>query len=194
MSTTRRHMIKTMAALPLLRLPGTDPDLVLYNGLIYTAQPGSPQVTAIAIRDGRFLAVGTDREILALAGKKTRRVDLARQRVFPGFIDAHAHPWASGLDQLKNVACDKTSIEEILAALRARAAETPHGGWVRGYLYDDGKTLDVPWVDTDDFFHGVSRIGLVLGNLAENALDAGSVPDIAHADADEALGVGGNVG
>jgi hypothetical protein len=140
MSTTRRDMIKTLAALPLLRLPGTDPDLILYNGLIHTVQPGNPQVTAVAVRDGRFLAVGTDREILALAGKKTRRVDLARQRVFPGFIDAHAHPWASGLDQLKNVACDKTSIEEILAALRARAAETPPGGWVRGYLYDDGKT------------------------------------------------------
>jgi len=78
MSTTRRDMIKTLAALPLLRLPGTDPDLILYNGLIHTVQPGNPQVTAVAVRDGRFLAVGTDREILALAGKKTRRVDLAR--------------------------------------------------------------------------------------------------------------------
>ncbi len=38
------------------------------------------------------------------------------------------------------MACDKSSIEDILAALRARAARTPPGGWVRGYLYDDGKT------------------------------------------------------
>ncbi len=140
MSTTRRDMIKTLAALPLVRLPGADPDVVLYNGLVYTVHAANPEVSAIAVRDGRILAMGADKEILALAGKNTRRVDLARRRVLPGFIDAHAHPWASGLDQLKNVACDKSSIEEILAALRARAAATPSGGWVRGYLYDDGKT------------------------------------------------------
>ena len=46
----------------------------------------------------------------------------------------------SGLEALKNVACDKTSIEDIQAALHARAAETAPGKWVQGYLYDDGKT------------------------------------------------------
>ncbi len=140
MRTNRRDLIKTFAALPLARFSGTDPDLILHNGLIYTVQPTAPAATAIAIRDGRILAVGTDAQILALAGKTTRRVDLAQRRVLPGFNDAHAHPWFSGIAQLKNVACDKTSIEEILAALRARAAETPPGGWVQGYLYDDGKT------------------------------------------------------
>jgi predicted amidohydrolase YtcJ len=138
--STRRDVIKTLAALPLMRYPGADPDLILYNGLVYTVQPEYPAATAIAIRDGRILAVGADRAILALAGGKTRRIDLARRRVVPGFNDAHAHPWAGGLDQLKKVACDKTSIEEILAALRTRAAETPTGHWVQGYLYDDGKT------------------------------------------------------
>jgi predicted amidohydrolase YtcJ len=140
MNTGRRDMLKTLAALPLMRLPGADPELILYNGLAYTVHPENSQATAIAIRDGRILAVGADRDVLALAGKKTRRVDLARRRVLPGFNDAHAHPWAGGLDQLKKVACDKTSIEEILAALRVRAAATPPGRWVQGYLYDDGKT------------------------------------------------------
>lgn len=146
MQTTRRDMIKAFAALPLLRFPGADADLILYNGLVYTGEasgrPGAQArpITAIAVRDGRILAVGSDAEIRALAGKNTRRVDLARRRVLPGFNDAHAHPWLGGVQQLNNVACDKTSIEEILAALRARAAATPAGGWVRGYLYDDGKT------------------------------------------------------
>jgi predicted amidohydrolase YtcJ len=139
-STTRRDLIKSFAALPMLRLAGADPDVILHNGRVYTVQPGNPQATAIAIRDGRILAVGADRQVLALGGRNTRRVDLARRRVLPGFNDAHAHPWQSGLEQLKKVACDKTSIEEILAALHARAAETPPGGWVQGYLYDDGKT------------------------------------------------------
>lgn len=99
-----------------------------------------PDATAVAIHEGRFLAVGADRDILALARPATRRVDLAGQRVFPGFNDAHAHPWASGLEALTRVACDKSSIDDILAALRARAAETAPGRWVLGYLYDDGKT------------------------------------------------------
>jgi predicted amidohydrolase YtcJ len=140
MSTTRRDMIKTLAALPLMRFAGADPDVILYNGLVYTVRPGGAEATAIAIRDGRILAAGTDRQILTMAGRNSRRIDLARRRVLPGFNDAHAHPWAGGLDQLKKVACDKTSIDEILAALRARAAATPPGQWIQGYLYDDGKT------------------------------------------------------
>ena len=140
MSPTRRDLIKSMAALPLARFGGTDPDLILHNGLVYTVNAGAPEATAIAIRDGRILAVGADRDILRLAGKNTRRVDLARRRVLPGFNDAHAHPWLSGVEQLTNVACDKSSLEEILASLHARAASTPPGGWVQGFLYDDGKT------------------------------------------------------
>jgi predicted amidohydrolase YtcJ len=140
MGTTRRDVIKSLAVLPMARIPAADADVILYNGLLYTVDPNQPKATAIAIRDGRILAVAEDREILALAGKNTRRIDLARRRVFPGFNDAHAHPWSSGLDQLQQVACDKPSIEQILTALHARAAETPPGEWVRGFLYDDGKT------------------------------------------------------
>lgn len=140
MRRTRREVIKSLAALPLLRLNRSEPDLVLYNGLLSTMYPGQPEATAAAIGAGRFIGVGSDREVLALAGTRARRVDLARRRVFPGFNDAHAHPWASGIEALKKVACDKGSIEEILAALRLRAAETAPGGWVQGYLYDDGKT------------------------------------------------------
>ncbi len=140
MSTTRRDMIKTLAALPLVRFSGADADLILYNGLIHTMGPAGAGATAIAVRDGRILAVGADRQILALAGKNSRRIDLARRRVLPGFNDAHAHPWAGGLDQLRKVACDKNSIDEILAALRDRAAATPKDHWVQGFLYDDGKT------------------------------------------------------
>ena len=107
MSTTRRDMIKTLAALPLVRFSAADPDLILHNGLVRTVGPAGAEATAIAIRDGRILAVGADREILALAGKNSRRIDLAHRRVLPGFNDAHALPWAGGLDQLRKVACDK---------------------------------------------------------------------------------------
>ncbi len=140
MQHTRRDLIKTLAAMPLIRIKGPEPDIILYNGLVSTMEASDPDATAVAIQEGRFLAVGMDREILGLGTANTRRIDLGRRRVFPGFNDAHAHPWGSGLDALKKVACDKASIDEILAALRARAAETPPGHWVLGYLYDDGKT------------------------------------------------------
>jgi predicted amidohydrolase YtcJ len=137
---TRRDVIKTLAVMPLVRLRGSEPDLILYNGLVSTMELSQPDATAVAIHEGRFLAIGSDRDILRLAGPNTRRIDLGKRRAFPGFNDAHAHPWASGLDALKKVACDKTSIDEILTALRARALQTPPGHWVLGYLYDDGKT------------------------------------------------------
>ncbi|HMK85521.1 MAG TPA: amidohydrolase [Steroidobacteraceae bacterium] len=140
MRYTRRDVMKTLAALPLLPLERAEPEVILVNGLLTTMSATPPHASAIAIGGGRFLAVGSDKDVLALAGRRTRRVDLGRRRVFPGFNDAHAHPWAGGLAALKNVACDKSSIEEILAALRARAAETAPGHWVQGYLYDDAKT------------------------------------------------------
>ncbi len=140
MRQTRRDLVKALAALPLIRLERSEPDLILCNGSVSTMNPAQPEATAIAVCDGRFLAVGSDKDVLPLAGKRTRKVDLARRRVFPGFNDAHAHPWDAGIEALKKVACDKTSIEEILSALRARATETAPGQWVQGYLYDDGKT------------------------------------------------------
>ncbi len=60
--------------------------------------------------------------------------------MFPGFIDAHAHPADSGREHLKRVACDLPSIAKVTAALRVRADKTPPGDWVLGFLYDDSKT------------------------------------------------------
>jgi len=136
----RREVVKALAVMPLARLGRADPDLVLHNGRFYTVNPAQPEASAVAIRDGRLLAIGSNRDMLALAGRRTQRVDLGGRRVFPGFNDAHAHPGESGLQQLMMVACDQTSIDAILALLRQRASVTPPGHWVRGFLYDDAKT------------------------------------------------------
>ena len=117
-----------------------EPDLVLHNGAIWTVGDRVPEVEAIAISGGRITAVGTSAEILALAGARTRRFDLGKKRVTPGFYDAHAHPVFSGVEHLRKVACDKSSIEAIQKDIRERAAKTPGGKPVLGFLYDDGKT------------------------------------------------------
>ena len=72
------------------------PDLLLFNGKLTTQDPNFPNATAIALRDGHILAVGSDSEIKALATTHTRQVDLHGQRVLPGLTDAHIHfyEWA----------------------------------------------------------------------------------------------------
>ena len=125
-------------ALPLLRTE--EPETVLYNGNFWTLDQAQPQAQAVAISGGRFVAVGSNAEVLPLAGARTRKVDLAFKSVLPGFNDAHSHPVASGVEHLHKVACDMDSIEKIQAALHERAQQTPPGEWVLGFLYDDGKT------------------------------------------------------
>jgi len=124
----------------LLDIRAEQPEIVLHNGQIWTGNASQPDAEAVAIVNGRFLAVGSNADVLAIATARTRKVDLARKRVLPGFNDAHAHPVESGVEHLHKVACDKDSIENIQAALHERATETPPGAWVLGFLYDDGKT------------------------------------------------------
>jgi predicted amidohydrolase YtcJ len=116
------------------------PELVLHGGRIWTGVDGLPEAQAVAIADGRVLAIGSDADVLNGANAATKRVDLGGRRVTPGFYDAHAHPVESGVQLITQVACDSDSIDAIKAALRKRADATPAGEPVIGFLYDDGKT------------------------------------------------------
>lgn len=108
------------------------PDLVLYNGRITTLDRTRPEVTAVAIRDGAFTAVGEDAAILGLAGPQTRRIDLQRRRVLPGLIDNHTHVVRGGLNFNMELRWDGvTSLADAMAMLRAQVAITPPPQWVR---------------------------------------------------------------
>jgi len=130
--------MSSLLVLPLLRTE--EPETVLYNGNIWTLDETQPRARAVAISGARFVAVGSNADVLPLASARTRKIDLALKSVLPGFNDAHAHPVESGVEHLYKVACDKDSIEKIQAALHERALQTPPGQWVLGFLYDDGKT------------------------------------------------------
>ena len=75
-------------------------DLVLYNGKVITVDSTDSIVQAIAIKDGKIVAVGSDSVALALAGGSTQRVDLKGLTVTPGLLDAHAHFAEGGTDRL----------------------------------------------------------------------------------------------
>lgn len=142
MPLSRRHFVSALAATPLLGAAGARPDLILHHGNVITVDPSNPRAEAIAIWGDRILHVGGNDEVLALAGPGTKKVDLGKATVVPGFIDAHSHPAYAGLRHLTSVDCDLRSIAEIVAALGERAAKTPKGEWILGFKYDDTKTKE----------------------------------------------------
>src|SRR5690348_6212527 len=132
---SRRFVLSGLAAAGSARASELKPELVLHNGLITTVDPRQPQAEALAIANGRLLAVGSNSDVLGMAGPGTRKIDLGRKRVTPGFNDAHALSADSGVNHLTMVACDKSDIEAIKRDVRAWAVKVSPDKWVLGFLY-----------------------------------------------------------
>lgn len=140
--TTRRDFVASLAALAAIPDWREPPELILVNGDIITMDPLLPRAQAVAVANGRLLAVGTNADIRALSRPGTRTVDLGGKVVIPGVIDGHNHPAYAGLRHLREVDCDLRSIGAIQSALRERASKSPAGEWVLGFKYDDTKTAE----------------------------------------------------
>ena len=113
--------------------PDSGVDVVLTSGAIETNDPNGRRVAAVAVRAGRIVAVGTNHEVEALAGRRTRRIDLAGRTLLPGFQDAHVHPVLAGLGLTR---CPLHELpptpEAYLAAIGAYAAANPDRAWIVG--------------------------------------------------------------
>jgi len=108
------------------------PDLILHHGLVTTLDRTRPTASAVAIADGRFIAVGGDAEVMALAGPATRVIDLHGRRVLPGLIDNHLHIIRGGLNYNLELRWDGVrSLADAMAMLKAQVAITPPPQWVR---------------------------------------------------------------
>jgi hypothetical protein len=118
------------------------PNLILYNGRLLTQDSDFPQATAVAIGDGRFLAVGDDAEVRALAHSRTRLIDLSGRLALPGLTDAHFHfyDWALGLRRL--LLADTTSLSDLRQRLAQRASQTPPGHWILGQGWNETRWPD----------------------------------------------------
>ncbi len=94
---------------------------------------------AIAVRDGRIIAVGRDQDISGLADAHTRVIDLAGKTVTPGLIDTHAHLLSSGVDETLKVDLTRAaSLNDLMSRVKARADSTPSGQWVEGFGWNEG--------------------------------------------------------
>lgn len=118
-------------------------DLVFHGGVLLTQDPAFPAASALAVRDGRILAVGSDEDILPLAGPASRRIHLAGRVMVPGFNDAHAHIWKIG--HLLTTMVDLRqagSIAAIVARLQAEAARRPQGAWLLGRGWNEARLAE----------------------------------------------------
>ncbi len=140
----------TMGLLVLNSCSTSSPELILHNANIYTSDPSQPKSQAIAISNGKIVAVGTDKDILYLSSSKTHKMNMGGKTITPGFIDAHSHPAYSGNAHLRNVDCDLRSIKEIQDALKEASLKKPPGEWVFGFKYDDTKTAEGRYITRYD--------------------------------------------
>ena len=104
-----------------------EPEIVVFNAKVYTVEPGMERAEAFAVKDGRFVAVGSNENIRALIGKGTQTLDAQRMTIVPGFIDCHNH--AVGDQLLYDVIVGNpfevefVTIASIIEKLRAKARQ-----------------------------------------------------------------------
>ncbi len=111
------------------------PDVIFVNGDIYT-QATPARVQALAVRDGRIVAIGTNDHIRKLKGSHTQVVDLGGHFVMPGFNDAHCHLQSGGFEEMNVNLVGAKSLAEMQQRIAARAKTSAPGDWIIGDGWD----------------------------------------------------------
>ncbi|WP_053157819.1 amidohydrolase [Pseudomonas protegens] len=112
--------------------PDAIADLILFNGRLHTVDRARPRASAVAIKDGRFIAVGNDAQAMALRGAGTQVIDLMGRTVIPGLNDSHLHLIRGGLNYNLELRWEGVpSLADALRLLKEQALRTPAPQWVR---------------------------------------------------------------
>ena len=126
-------------------------DLVLVNGRVLTVDATDSVAQAIAIADGKIVAVGTNDHIRSRVGSRTQVIDLRGRATTPGLIDTHVHfSKAAALYtvDLSDIAIRK--MDDVIARVAARVAKTKPGEWVTGNGWDEGKLAERRYISAAD--------------------------------------------
>jgi predicted amidohydrolase YtcJ len=144
-SIVRTLVAMSISAAVLAAQPMSPPDLVIHGARVHTVNEREPLAEAVAIAGGRFVAVGANASVLALATPATRRIDAQGATIVPGFQDAHGHVLGLG-ESLERLDLRETrSLEELVARVRQEAASTPSGEWILGRGWDQNEWPGGAW-------------------------------------------------
>lgn len=110
--------------------------IIFHNGPVYTLDPQNPKASAIAVRDGRVLAVGSVGKVFAAAGSQAESIDLRKRALIPALTDAHVHLVAHALRRREVSLDGAASYEDALAQIGRAAAALPPGAWLQGGGWD----------------------------------------------------------
>ena len=123
-----------------------DADLIIHNAKIVTVDKDFSIAEAAAVKDGKFLQVGTESSVLESAGQGTTIVDLGGRTVLPGFNDTHSHMTTMGINLPTMIdLTEVTSIDDIKQAVAERVAVTEKGEWIFSeggwwqFMLEDGR-------------------------------------------------------
>ncbi|HEY4126788.1 MAG TPA: amidohydrolase family protein, partial [Gammaproteobacteria bacterium] len=126
-------------------------DLVLQHGTLATLEAEQPTAQALAVKDGRIVAVGSDADIQPYIGKSTQVIDLKGAFVMPGFIEGHGHFLELG-DSLMQLDLTKAKDwDEIVALVKAAAVKAKPGQWIIGRGWHQEKWTHAPQPNVDGY-------------------------------------------
>jgi len=130
-STSLQPDVLVAQQAPAAQQPQKPVDVVLLDGKIATLDAADRVVSALAVRDGRIAAVGSNDEMQRFVGPGTRVVRLGGKTVVPGFIETHCHAVGVARNELAQPYTELYSIADIQAWIRRRAREVPAGEWIQ---------------------------------------------------------------
>ena len=150
-------MRKSLALFLFLAVTGTaaaavpPADLVLEHGTLATLEAAQPSAQAIAVKDGRIVAVGSDADIQPYIGKATQVIDLKGAFAMPGFIEGHGHFLELG-DSLMQLDLTKAKDwDEIVALVKTAVAKAKPGQWIIGRGWHQEKWTHAPQPNVDGY-------------------------------------------
>jgi len=198
MPRSRTALLLSLLLLPLLSPPpaarAQPADAIYSGGPILTMRGTSPEYAeALAVKDGKILAVGLKADVARHSGPTTRQIDLAGHTLLPGFIDTHGHMVYFGKNLVDADLFGSKDIPELIARMTAHADQVPAGGWIVGFGYQaklmtekrtpsreelDRISTDIPVMIVDSSGHagaGNSKLFEVAGIDADSPDPAGGL-------------------
>ena len=151
------------------------PDLIVLNARIYTVDNARPMASALAVKDGRIVFIGSDSEARVLGRNNARIVDLKGHTVIPGMVDAHAHLLGLATSLRNVLLAGSRSYDEVIRRVTERARTMKPGEWVEGRGWDQNLWPDKAFPTHDALSRATPDNPVVLRRIDGHAILANAM-------------------